>query len=62
MQEDFQNTGKEELDVQSQISSLHYIEYRSFCRIWSHLLKKPLMENIIFLCSVISFLRIRNCE
>ena len=26
----------------------------SFLRIWSHLLKKSLMENIIFLCSAIS--------
>ena len=25
----------------------------SFLRIWSHLLKKSLMENFIFLCSVI---------
>ena len=25
-----------------------YDEIRSFLRIWSHLLKKPLMENFIF--------------
>ena len=27
-------------------------QIRSFLRIWSHLLKKPLMENFTFLCSV----------
>ena len=27
-------------------------QIRSFLRIWSHLLKKPLMKNFIFLCSV----------
>ena len=27
-------------------------QIRSFLRIWSHLLKKSLMENFIFLCSV----------
>ena len=27
-------------------------QIRSFLRIWSHLLKKALMENFIFLCSV----------
>ena len=26
-------------------------QIRSFLRIWSHLRKKPLMENFIFLCS-----------
>ena len=26
-------------------------QIRSFLRIWSHLLKKSLMENFIFLCS-----------
>ena len=26
-------------------------QIRSFLRIWSHLLKKSLMENYIFLCS-----------
>ena len=30
-------------------------QIRSFLRIWSHLLKKSLMENFIFLCSDISF-------
>ena len=29
-----------------------YDQIRSFLRIWSHLLKKCLMENLIFLCSV----------
>ena len=27
-------------------------QIRSFLRIWSHLLKKSLMENFIFFCSV----------
>ena len=31
-------------------------QIRSFMRIWSHLLKKSLMENFIFLCSVMKFL------
>ena len=29
-----------------------YDQIRSFLRIWSHLLKKCLMQNLIFLCSV----------
>ena len=28
-------------------------QVRNFLRIWSHLLKKSLMENLIFLCSVL---------
>ena len=28
-------------------------QIRSFLRIWSHLLKKSLMENFIFLCSAV---------
>ena len=32
-----------------------YDQIRSFLRIWSHLLKKSLMENLIF-CAVISSL------
>ena len=31
-------------------------QIRSFLRIWSHLLKKSLMENVIFLCSVLKTL------
>ena len=29
-----------------------YDQIRSFLQIWSHLLKKYLMENLIFLCSI----------
>ena len=31
-------------------------QIRSFLQIWSHLLKKSLIENFIFLCSVCSHL------
>ena len=34
-----------------------YDQIRSFLRIWSHLLKKPLMENFIF-CAVWFFLEL----
>ena len=35
-------------------------QIRSFLRFWSHLLKKPVMENLIFLQSEIHFKRTTN--
>ena len=37
-------------------------QIRSFLRIWSHLLKKSLMENFIFLCSFYNLMSVFNLK